>query len=70
VATKTQRRRRIDPADSEWLTQDQAAQLAKVSTKTIERWRLGGRLPFSKPGRKIVRIKRTDLDRLLLEAQP
>ena len=43
------------------LTVKEAAQLLHVSTRTIDRWRLDGMLPFLKLGR-LIRIAENELE--------
>ncbi len=49
------------------LTIAEAAEILRVSTVTLSRWRRQGRLPTLKVGPRAVRIRRSDLD---LIAQP
>ncbi len=49
------------------LTIQEAAEILKVSTVTLSRWRRQGRLPTLKIGPRAVRIRRADLD---LVSQP
>ncbi len=49
------------------LTMQEAAEILKVSTVTLSRWRRQGRLPTLKIGPRAVRIRRADLD---LVSQP
>lgn len=49
------------------LTIAEAAEILKVSTVTVSRWRRQGRLPTLKIGPRAVRIRRSDLD---LVSQP
>lgn len=52
-----------DEHDSEdLLTIAEAAEILKVSTVTLSRWRRQGRLPTLKVGPRAVRIRRSDLD--------
>lgn len=46
-----------------WMTRDEAAEYARVTTQTIDDWRKAG-LPAAKPGR-VVLIERQDLDDFL-----
>lgn len=46
------------------LTIAEAAEILKVSTVTLSRWRRQGRLPTLKIGPRAVRIRRADLDRI------
>ena len=43
------------------LTVKEAAQLLHVSTRTIDRWRLEGMLPFLKLGR-VIRVAESELE--------
>lgn len=51
-------------APVEYLTVRQAAELARITTGTIHRWLKTGKLPRHNAGRA-VRVKRSDLERLL-----
>ncbi len=55
------------PSDDDLLTIPEAAEILKVSTVTLSRWRRQGRLPTLKIGPRAVRIRRADLD---LVSQP
>ena len=46
------------------LTVKEAAHLLHVSTRTIDRWRLDGMLPFLKLGR-LIRIAESELEALM-----
>lgn len=50
--------------NSHWLTLAQAADLLGVCTRTIRRRIAAGDLPAYKIGRKAIRIKTVDLDRI------
>ena len=50
--------------NSHWLTLAQAADLLGVCTRTIRRRIAAGDLPAYKIGRKAIRIKIVDLDRI------
>ena len=51
-------------ATSQWLTLAQAAEILGVCTRTIRRRIAAGELPAYKIGRKAIRIKIADLDRI------
>ena len=55
------------PDGADLLTLAEAAEILKVSTVTVSRWRRQGRLPTLKIGPRAVRIRRADLD---LVSQP
>lgn len=55
------------PDGADLLTIAEAAEILKVSTVTVSRWRRQGRLPTLKIGPRAVRIRRSDLD---LVSQP
>ena len=59
--------RRIATAiETPWLTRSEAARYAKVTERTIDRWRDDGLLTDGKPNSiGVVRIHRDELDRLL-----
>ena len=48
-----------------WMTKRQAALEIGVCERTIELWLKAGRLPRSRPSFKVVRIRRSDLNRFL-----
>lgn len=48
----------------EYLTTEEAGELARVATGTVRRWIREGRLPSQSAGREI-RIRRSDLERLM-----
>ena len=48
----------------------QAAALLGVSRVTIWRWIRDGRIPVARLGHRTIRIKRTDLERMLIEHEP
>ena len=54
-----------DP-ETDLLTKAEAAKLLKVSPVTISRWLKQGRLPAYRLGPRAIRIRRADLDDLLL----
>ena len=49
---------------SKLLSLAQAAELLGLSTRTIRRRIANGQLPAYRSGRKVIRIKTTDLDRI------
>ena len=49
---------------SKLLSLAQAAELLGLSTRTIRRRIANGQLPAYRSGRKVIRIKSTDLDRI------
>ena len=52
--------------NSPWMTRKEAAEYAKVTERTIDRWRDGGLLRSGQPNALgAVRIHKEDLDRLL-----
>ena len=55
------------PSGDDLLTIPEAAEILKVSTVTLSRWRRQGRLPTLKIGPRAVRIRRADLE---LVSQP
>jgi excisionase family DNA binding protein len=55
--------------EREYLTTQEAAQLARVVPGTIRRWIREGRLPGANAGRE-VRVRRADLDRLMTCSAP
>jgi excisionase family DNA binding protein len=52
-------------APDEYLTKAEAAQLLGVNPRTIENYIRAGTLRASKPSFKILRIKRSDVDKML-----
>lgn len=53
-----------DP-NAELLTKSEAAALLKVSPVTVSRWLKQGRLPAFRLGRRAIRIRRGDIERML-----
>jgi excisionase family DNA binding protein len=51
-------------SSSKLLSLAQAAELLGLSTRTIRRRIANGQLPAYRSGRKVIRIKTTDLDRI------
>ena len=63
------RGRNLPDADGEeYVTVPQAARLLKVSTPTVWRWIKAGKLPALRVGERSVRIKGSDLDRVIRPA--
>ncbi|CAA9580482.1 MAG: hypothetical protein AVDCRST_MAG49-4711 [uncultured Thermomicrobiales bacterium] len=61
----------VPPAvDSDLLTIPEAAEVLKVSAVTVSRYLKQGRLPAFRVGPRAVRIRRADLDRVLLPTTP
>lgn len=50
--------------NDEYLTPAEAAEILKVCPRTIKRWIEAGKLPAKIISKKIVRIKREDLDKI------
>lgn len=57
------------PANAEILTDESAASLLGVESRTIREWRTRRGLPFIRITAKVIRIRRTDLDRWLAQHQ-
>lgn len=57
-----------DATQEDFLTVPETAELLKVSAVTVSRWLKDGRLPAYKVGPRAVRIRRVDLDQLLVPA--
>ncbi|MGI8643416.1 MAG: helix-turn-helix domain-containing protein [Thermomicrobiales bacterium] len=57
-----------DATQDDFLTVPETAELLKVSAVTVSRWLKDGRLPAYKVGPRAVRIRRVDLDQLLVPA--
>lgn len=51
--------------ESDLLTVPEAAQFFKVKVSTIRAWILERRIPYSKPGGKVIRFRRADLEKLI-----
>jgi excisionase family DNA binding protein len=49
-----------------FLTYKEAAEYLKVSTETLRRWKVQGKLKAFELGKKVVRFKKEDLDKLLI----
>lgn len=47
------------------LTVAEAAQFFKVQVSTIRSWILQRRIPYVKPGGKLIRFRRVDLEKIL-----
>jgi excisionase family DNA binding protein len=58
---------RVYQAPEEYLTLEQAGELLGVTGRTIFNFIREGRLRASKLGHRIVRVKRSDIDRMLSE---
>ena len=67
METDPEHHERNAPGDDDLLTIPEAAEILKVSTVTLSRWRRQGRLPTLKIGPRAVRIRRADLE---LVSQP
>ncbi len=67
MGTDPEHHERNAQSDDDLLTIPEAAEILKVSTVTLSRWRRQGRLPTLKIGPRAVRIRRADLD---LVSQP
>lgn len=57
-------------AADEWLTGREAAELLKLTVRSIENHRAAGRLPFHKSATGSVRYRRGDVEALLSPAAP
>lgn len=49
----------------DWLSPNAAAEYAGVSVRTVRRWIATGQLPGHRAGRRLIRIKRAELDAML-----
>lgn len=49
-----------------WFTRDGAARYLRVSTRTLDRWIATGKLVTYRQGRKVVRLRREDLDDFMM----
>ena len=49
-----------------WYTRDEAAEYLRVSTRTLDRWIASGRLRAYRQSRKLVRLRREDLDDFMM----
>jgi excisionase family DNA binding protein len=63
--TKIERNPVVYQSPEQYLTYDQAGQALGVTGRTVFTWVKEGRLRASKVGHRIVRIKRSDIDRML-----
>jgi excisionase family DNA binding protein len=52
--------------DANFVTVAEAAALLRVNRSTIRRWITSGRLPAYRVGKRFVRIRRDDLDRMIV----
>ena len=52
---------------NEWLTIAEACDYLRVARATVYRWARAGNLPLFKLGGRATRVKRADLDRMLVE---
>ena len=57
------------PTPEDYLSTSEAAKVAKVAPATIRRWMKDGKLREHRAGR-LVRISRSDLERLIREGRP
>lgn len=55
----------IPPASDYLRGQREAAQYARVSTRTISDWQARRIIPFMKPARKLVLFRKSDIDAAL-----
>ena len=62
--TRRQKATPIDPRGQEWVSLQEAAALYCISVDTVRRRISSGDLPASRCGRRIVRVRVDDLDRL------
>lgn len=53
--------------EEEWLSARQVADLLKVHKTTVFKWVTEGLLKAYKPGGRVIRVKRTDLNEMLEE---
>lgn len=49
-----------------WLTRREAAEYLRVSLRTLDRWIGSGKLPAHRKSRRLVRLRRTDLDDFMM----
>jgi len=54
-----------DTKHDEWLTKNESAAYAKLTTRTLDRYIETGALPASRIGLRQIRIRRSDLDALM-----
>lgn len=59
------KKNQIPPASDYLRGQREAAQYARVSTRTISDWQARRIVPFIKPGRKLVLFRKADIDAAL-----
>lgn len=64
------RRRAVRRQPPELLTVNEAAELIRVHPRTITRFIEDGRLPGYQIGNKIIRIRRCDLETMLIRIAP
>ena len=62
---KQETKNRIPPATDYLCGQREAAQYARVSTRTISDWQSRKLIPYIKPARKLVLFRRSDIDAAL-----
>ena len=62
LLAESQHQETVERDGEDLLTIAEAAEILKVSTVTLSRWRRQGRLPTLKVGPRAVRIRRSDLD--------
>lgn len=51
--------------ESDLLTVPEAAAFFKVEVSTIRSWILQRRIPYTKPGGKLIRFRRADLEKVI-----
>ncbi len=52
--------------DQVWFTRKEAAEHLRVGTRTLDRWIADGKLPAYQKGRKLIRLRREDLDAFMM----
>jgi len=57
-------RRGLNPPTREWLSLQEAATIFGISVDTLRRSVSSGKLPASRFGRRLIRVRITDLERL------
>lgn len=57
-------------SNTEFIDQDTAADFAGVSVKTIRRFIADGRIPAYRLGKRVIRIRRSDLEALFVPIEP
>jgi excisionase family DNA binding protein len=57
-------RRVLNPPTREWLSLQEAATIFGISVDTLRRSVSSGKLPASRFGRRLIRVRITDLERL------